>query len=181
MSVSNLLNPETKNQEWSKLYCNDLKALSISAPAVSSEVAHSGTTTNFSTIYRDIGTYPTYIEQPIPECNSSRFSPGSQLYDGTQRGIKVLQAGQYHVSATANISFENISANNSLAVIINGTTILNNLAQTIPSIDTDEEEIVFNVSGTVELTADSFISLGLSSTKPQKSKWLGWNIIVSSA
>jgi hypothetical protein len=36
MSISNLLDPETKNQEWSKLYCNGIEALEITADNLAS-------------------------------------------------------------------------------------------------------------------------------------------------
>jgi hypothetical protein len=35
MSVSNLLNPDTENQEWAKLYCNDMKCVNMSCENMS--------------------------------------------------------------------------------------------------------------------------------------------------
>lgn len=183
MSVSNLLLTETQNQEWSKIFCNELTTLTLNAPPqpvvplpnYNNPVAYAGTTTGGG-INTVVGDYPLYQEP-----NTSQDNSGGEgdFYHIISKGIQILKTGYYLVNIRAEIRMNFVADMNSFAVLIEGSPFANSLASS--SVSTTGGDVnIFCVSGIQFIPAPTNITIGISSSNTsQTCEWKNWQMTIS--
>jgi hypothetical protein len=173
MSVSNLLNPETLNQEWSVIYCNELHANNIVSP----DTGSIGTTQTGGTT-----TTPQSPAFGDPDTTAEFESPSTDYFIPQPRSIQVLKQGYYHVNLKASAEFAFNSGILSMGIKIDGNSPITIPNSLVSSIYVPQQNAItsFNLAGIVPIGAGETISFGFSrSSGTTNTIWHNWELVIS--
>jgi hypothetical protein len=173
MSVSNLLNPETKNQDWSDLYCNSITANNIFGPISPNPIGFVESKTAGAS-------YPmgNADEYKVPNTDNTDANNGNGYYQILPDGIRILNAGWYivQINCTNQTTLQNSIINHALA--INGVRDAGVCNQDSSTLVNFEENNV-SASDLLELSVNDELQIAVASSISLNSIiWRAWKISV---